>query len=346
MDILNEYQIYVIFGLVALVIVLVVLISIIISKVSKISKMSIDSTLKVESKIAYESSTEKNENKASEVLSITIYNNNWRDIVISDFGFEYKGILLSFIDEYSKKNTLKNKNVIVPARSHITLKLNPLRLETFIVENNFSGRSQFEIYDVVIDNVGTKIRTKNSSLTKVLTSRQQARIKLAKKMLHDQRIEQYKREHSDQVPVSEHFYKLFHSKKFTNQHLLNVATTFVGAKLSTDAKDQVYIKDNTTQNKKKLVLPEIDEKVTSKDEPEDINSDKLTITYVNKPSVEKVASKEPKKEEVKETAVEKPNEKSNETPAENTTQPTETIVPSTPKRRTRKKKVSQNEQIL
>ena len=39
MDILNEYQIYVIFGLVALVIVLVVLISIIFSKVKKISKM-------------------------------------------------------------------------------------------------------------------------------------------------------------------------------------------------------------------------------------------------------------------------------------------------------------------
>ena len=90
---------------------------------------------------------------------------------------------------------------IIPARNSINYKIDPQRLEKFILNYNYKSRKIFSIESVVIDSVGNAFTRKDKALTNILSQRQKDRIKQAKFILHDEKIEEFKKLHDNREPL-------------------------------------------------------------------------------------------------------------------------------------------------
>ena len=71
-------------------------------------------------KLSYDSVLEK------EMISFTIFNSNFNDVVIRDFGIYYRNQFFNFVDEYMKEEKLGSLPII-PARNSINYKIDPQR---------------------------------------------------------------------------------------------------------------------------------------------------------------------------------------------------------------------------
>lgn len=205
----NKAQILLII-LISIVIALVLLclvFSILANRNARKAKKALrDTSLKLTADVTYDS------DNLGETLKITVYNSNFRDIVLHDFGFRYKNQMVSFIDEFAERKATKGK-VVVPSRSSITYKVNPERLERFVVSHNFNASSIDTIYLFAVDSIGVSASCKDKELTKVFVARQKARLKLAKRKIHDEKVEKYKQDHDGNLPISDSIYKAFHKKQ-------------------------------------------------------------------------------------------------------------------------------------
>ncbi len=306
MDFLQENMGVIVLLCTVVLIAVLVIVGVVLGLIIKLNKNTIVDTLKIDARVVYENVDEGKEQKFKETLAISIFNNNWRDIVVSDFGFRYKGLYLTFADEYLKTNNIDTKRIIVPARKYIVLKIEPERLENFIIEHNFEAVGIDEIYNVVVDNVGTFITKKNHNLTKIMVRRQKARIEIAKSVLHDRSLQQYMKEHDNQIPIKEHFYNLFHSKKKKNGYLVKQANMFVNSKLKVDSNNN-FVRQ-TNKGVQKLTDVEVmkdDRTILSEDEiTKTLGSDvRVTIFEQQNKTEETPASakntKQPKKKKTK-----------------------------------------------
>ncbi len=184
---------------------------------SNISKTN----LKMTANVSYDS------DNLGESLEITVFNNNYRDIVIHDFGFSYKNQVVSFIEEYSERRLTKGR-VICPARSSLTYKVNPERIEKFVVAHNFNAKSISMIYLIAVDSVGNSNVYKDKALTKLFSERQKARLKIAKRKLHEEKVQDYKDTHDGNGPMSEGLWNLFHRKQITVPALIKKSASLIG----------------------------------------------------------------------------------------------------------------------
>ena len=174
-----------VFIAIVLLIALGVILTFVLIKVKVIVKNTVDSSLKMEANIKKES------NKNSEKVVLTIYNTNFRDVIIHGFGFQYKNQEIDFISEYMNERSLSEKPA-VPARSSISFAIDPSRLEKYILESNDKSDKIDVLYNVVTDSVGNRIATKNKTVRKWLAKRHKIRIEKAKIQLHEEKVEKYK----------------------------------------------------------------------------------------------------------------------------------------------------------
>lgn len=207
--------------------VLVTLFSILSYRNSRKIKKDLSATsLKLTANITYDS------DNLGESLCITVFNSNYRDIVLHDFGFQYKNQIVSFIEEYSERKLTKGK-VVVPSRSSITYKVNPERIEKFVVSHNFNASNIDSIYITAVDSVGNKAIVKDKELTKVFSARQKARLQLAKRKLHEEKVEQFKEDHEGNAPMSDSFWRMFHHKEVKIPEIQAKANSFIADKTKT-----------------------------------------------------------------------------------------------------------------
>ncbi len=192
-----------VFIAIVLLIALGVILTFVLIKVKVIVKNTADSSLKMEANIKKES------NKNSEKVVLTIYNTNFRDVIIHGFGFQYKNQEIDFISEYTNERSLSEKPA-VPARSSISFAIDPSRLEKYILESNDKSDKIDVLYNVVTDSVGNRIATKNKTVRKWLAKRHKIRIEKAKIQLHEEKVEKYKEEHKGKKPFSALLWPMLH----------------------------------------------------------------------------------------------------------------------------------------
>lgn len=192
-----------VFIAIVLLIALGVILTFVLIKVKVIVKNTVDSSLKMEANIKKES------NKDSEKVVLTIYNTNFRDVIIHGFGFQYKNQEIDFISEYMNERSLSEKPA-VPARSSISFAIDPSRLEKYILESNNKSDKIDILYNVVTDSVGNRIATKNKTVRKWLAKRHKIRIEKAKIQLHEEKVEKYKEEHKGKKPFSALLWPMLH----------------------------------------------------------------------------------------------------------------------------------------
>lgn len=228
MDENNLQVLYIVLISIVIALVLICLIFSILANhnARKAKKALKDTSLKLAADVTYDS------DNFGECLKITVYNSNFRDIVLHDFGFKYKNQMVSFIDEFAERKATKGK-VVVPSRSSITYKVNPERLERFVVSHNFNASSIDTIYLFAVDSIGVSASCKDKELTKVFIARQKARLKLAKRKLHDEKVEKYKQEHDGNIPISDSFYRAFHKKEIKIPEIRAKANSFIPDKTKT-----------------------------------------------------------------------------------------------------------------
>lgn len=224
-----------VFILICIVIVFIVLaIAIISLAISiKIKRSITTSALYITAGLNYDS------DNLGESLVITIFNNNYRDIVLHDFGFIYKNQNISFIEEYTERKVGKGRPC-VPARASLSYKVNPERIEKFVVAHNFNAKSVDKIRLYVSDSVGNKVVTKDKSLTKIFDKRQDARIKLAKIKIHEESVKDYMSTHEGSRPFSDRIWSLFHKKYVTIPKLIKKSAEFID--------DKTITPENTTKS--------------------------------------------------------------------------------------------------
>ena len=123
-------------------------------KVKKISRLTVNSSLKMMIKLSYDSVLEK------EMISFTIFNSNFNDVVIRDFGIYYRNQFFNFVDEYMKEEKLGSLPII-PARNSINYKIDPQRLEKFILNptgkfliGGFTGDAGLTGRKIIVDTYG------------------------------------------------------------------------------------------------------------------------------------------------------------------------------------------------
>lgn len=212
-----------IFSLLAAILVLIlaslVIVSLVYSK--RIAAQLEKSSLKLVAKLAYDSDS------MEEYLEISIFNNGFRDVNIKDFGLRYKNQNVSLIGEFTERRASKSHTVDVPVSSSITYKLNPERVERFVISHNFNARNIASIYLVAIDSYGTETVTKVSSLSRVFNERQRARILLAKRRIHNEKVQAYKETHEGNEPLSEGVYRTLHRKEIAIPELIRKSEDFM-----------------------------------------------------------------------------------------------------------------------
>ncbi len=201
-------------------------------KVKKISRLTVNSSLKMMIKLSYDSVLEK------EMISFTIFNSNFNDVVIRDFGIYYRNQFFNFVDEYMKEEKLGSLPII-PARNSINYKIDPQRLEKFILNHNYKSRKIFSIESVVIDSVGNAFTRKDKALTNILSQRQKDRIKQAKFILHDEKIEEFKKLHDNREPLSNFFWKIMHPSYEKNPKILEIANSFQDTRKFSNDKENI-----------------------------------------------------------------------------------------------------------
>lgn len=211
------------FSLLAVILVVVLIILVILSLVysKKIFSLLEKSTLKLTAKLAYDSDT------MEEYLEISVYNNGLRDVNIKDFGLRYKNQTVSLIGEFTERRASKSRSVDVAVGSSITYKLNPERVERFVVSHNFNAQNIDPIFVVATDSAGHETVTKVKSLSKVFNARQKARILLAKRKIHNEKVQSYKETHEGNVPMSDGIYRAFHKKEIKIPDIIESSQSFM-----------------------------------------------------------------------------------------------------------------------
>ena len=201
----NQLILWICLGVVGLAILGVCIAALVVSH--RNGKFLQSSNLKLSAKLAYDSDT------MEEYLEISIFNHNLRDVSLKDFGLRYKDQTVSLISEFAERRLSKSHSVEVLTGSSITYKLNPERVEKFVVSHNFNAQSIDPIYIYAVDSSGKESLHKESSLSRVFNSRQKARILIAKSKIHKERIEAYKLSHDGNEPLTEGIYRSFHRKE-------------------------------------------------------------------------------------------------------------------------------------
>ncbi len=179
------------------------------------------SNLKLSAKLAYDSET------MEEYLEITIFNSSLRDVTLKDFGLRYKDQTVSLINEFSERRLSKSHNVEVLTGSSITYKLNPERVEKFVVSHNFNAQSIDPIYVIAVDSLGRETVAKEASLSRVFSARQRARILLAKRRIHQEKVENYKATHDGNLPMFEGLYAKTHRREVKIPDLIRRSEEFM-----------------------------------------------------------------------------------------------------------------------
>ncbi len=194
-----------IFSIIAIGLVLVVFVIclMIFFKTRKLSNSIVDSSLKMTASLMYDS------DDGNEVLNINIFNTSFKDVSIGDFGIDYRNQRLNFLAEYIESKKL-NSLPIIQARTSINFRFNPQKLEKFILSHNYKETKISTIYMVVTDSVGNEFVKKNRALSKVLRQRQEQRLKLARIIVHDKKVAEYRQSHDDRDPMSHSIWKVFH----------------------------------------------------------------------------------------------------------------------------------------
>lgn len=187
-------------------------------KVRVITRNTVDSSLKMSATLSFES------DMGAEFMDISIYNTNFRDITVRDFGINYRNQHLNFVAEYVDAKNLTTLPV-VPARSSLNFRVDPQRVEKFILGHNYKSKKVNTVYNVVVDSIGNQFEIKNKGLSKILSTRQKDRVRQAKRILHEQKIEEYKRVHDDRVPLTDYFWRLFHRANNDNPEIIRVANS-------------------------------------------------------------------------------------------------------------------------
>lgn len=209
--------VFVLIGL-ALSAILLVISVLMIIKVTVITRNTVDSSLKMSATLMFES------DHGAEFMDISIYNTNFRDVNIRDFGIDYRNQHLNFVAEYIEQKNLQSIPV-VPARSSISFRVDPQRVEDFILAHNYKSKKVSTIYNVVIDSIGNQFKQKNKELTKILSLRQKARVKEAKFIIHEEMVQKYSDTHDGRLPVSDFFWRLFHRNNKHDSEIINVANS-------------------------------------------------------------------------------------------------------------------------
>jgi len=209
-----------IFILVLLVAVVAIIVLSVISmrRLKLIVKNTVDSSLRMDAALEFDSITMQDQ------LVVSVFNTNFRDIIIHSFGFVYKDQLMDFVKEYMKENEMKDYPV-VPARASINFKLDPFRVEKFILDNNFDKKAVSKIFNIVVDSVGFDTKTKNGSLRKVFNKRHTARLKKAKVILHNRKVANYQKTHDGKAPFSHIIWKWFHNEEVKIPELMALSKT-------------------------------------------------------------------------------------------------------------------------
>lgn len=288
----DNFAIFV-FILLILVAVTITLIIVGLKQLRILVKNTVDSSLRMDAELEFDSIFMKDE------LVISVYNTNFRDIIIHSFGFVYKDQIMDFVKEYMKENNMKDFPV-VPARSSIDYKIDPFRVEKFILDNNFDKKTVSKIFNIVIDSVGFDKKTKNKSLRKVFLKRHKARLKKAKVILHNRKIAEYQKTHDNKLPLSHVFWKWFHKEEVKIPELMELANS-----IKHDDDIRVSEKKKEKAKKKQAAVTPV------KDEPKpETKVEKASTT--TKPKIETFDKKkieEVKKELEKVEKVEKTNSK-------------------------------------
>lgn len=268
-----------VFILLALVVVIIIFAIIALKNLRVLVKNTVDSSLRMEAELEFDSIHMKDE------LIISVYNTNFRDIIIHSFGFIYKDQMMDFVQEYMKENDMKDFPV-VPARSSIDYKIDPFRVEKFILDNNFNKRTVSKVFNVVIDSVGFDTKKKNKSLRKVFLKRHKARLKKAKVILHNRKVAQYQKTHDDKAPLSHTFWKWFHREEVKVPALMELANSI---RHDDDIRVSEKKKKNVEKAKKVEEKPEVKvEKKEKTKEPKTGSSAKPKIENFDKKKIEEV----------------------------------------------------------
>lgn len=232
MDWLNEYAGLFVVILLGLVLALTALLIAMLIMLNKANKSLSTSALVITAGINYDS------DNLAEGLVITIFNNNYRDILVHDFGFLYKNQHISLIEEYTERKTVKGR-ACVPARSSLSYKVNPERIEKFVVAHNFNAQTIDAIRLYVYDSVGNKVLVKDKELTAIFSSRQKARIKLAKLKIHEDGLQDYMAGHEGARPFTDRIWRAFHKTDIKIPKLLKTNARFID--------DQTVTPENATR---------------------------------------------------------------------------------------------------
>jgi len=279
-----------IFILVLLIAVIAIIVLSVISmrKLKLIVKNTVDSSLRMDAALEFDSITMQDQ------LVLSVFNTNFRDIIIHSFGFVYKDQLMDFVKEYMKENDMKDFPV-VPARASINFKLDPFRVEKFILDNNFEKKTVSKVFNIVVDSVGFDTKTKNASLRKVFNKRHTARLKKAKVILHNRKVANYQKTHEGKAPFSHTIWKWFHNEEVKIPELMALSKTLRHDE-HVEVKEPVKtVKVDKTEEKKKSDAAADKVVETKKDNK---NTHKPVIENFDKKKVEKY-KKELKKDEKK-----------------------------------------------
>lgn len=288
----NNVWIFVLIGLAISAILLVISILMII-KVTVITRNTVDSSLKMSATLMFES------DHGAEFMDISIYNTNFRDVNIRDFGIDYRNQHLNFVAEFVEQKGLQSLPV-VPARSSISFRVDPQRVEDFILAHNYKSKKVSTIYNVVIDSIGNQFKQKNRELTKILSLRQKARVKEAKFIIHNEMVQKYSSTHDGRVPVSDFFWRIFHRNNNHDNEIINVANSLSET-------------DSFTKGREKKLQQVPDVQVEEKVSPEPSNSEfsptngsgEIKVTFLET-DTKKNRRKKSAKKPVEETENEEP----------------------------------------
>jgi hypothetical protein len=150
-----------------------VLLIINVSRVNRIAKETIENTLNI--KVDFIASTAE-----SKDIKLGIYNSNFRDIIISAFGFVYFDQQIDFFGNYRKETGQVEMKVVVSARSNIEYVLPVELLESIIFANNFRHRHIKKLQAYIIDSIGAKKVVSARHIRAILKRRLKERELLAK----------------------------------------------------------------------------------------------------------------------------------------------------------------------
>ena len=227
---LSDYSWIFSLGAVVLVVVILGILIAVLVGVKKTNRLVGRNPLKLSAKVAYDS------DNMNEYLEISVFNCGLRDVNIKDFGLRYKNQTVSLINEFTERRASKSHSVDVATGSSLVYKLNPERVEKFVISHNFSATSIDPIYVICVDSNGNETVKKEVSLSRLFNARQKARLLQAKTKIHQGKIDEYKAGHEGNEPLTEGIYRLFHRKQIRIPELVAKADSLMVSDRSVNSK--------------------------------------------------------------------------------------------------------------